>query len=155
MLTLQEMLDRWMPHPTASQTQAAELAAAATAKAAEVLDRQVLDQLSKVRTNGKPELLARVINLYLAESPKLIQKLKQAARAGDAPEMAGFAHSLKSSSANVGAKVLSRYCEEAETSARRADTEEARKILSKIETEHGCVLSALTAEFEALAASKA
>jgi len=155
MLTLQEMLDRWMPHQTSKQTQAAELAAAATAKAAEVLDRQVLDQLSKVRTNGKPELLARVINLYLQESPKLVQKLKQAARAGNGPEMASCAHSLKSSSANVGAKVLSRYCEEIETSARRADTDEARKILGKIETEHNCVLSALSAEFEALAASKA
>jgi len=106
-------------------------------------------------TNGKPELLARVINLYLQESPKLVQKLKQAARAGNGPEMASCAHSLKSSSANVGAKVLSRYCEEVETSARRADTEEARKILGKIETEHNCVLSALSAEFEALAASKA
>ena len=53
-----------------------------------VLDRQVLEQLGKVLTNGKPELLARVINLYLVESPKLMQKLKQAAGASDAPEIA-------------------------------------------------------------------
>ena len=154
MLTLQEMLDRWMPQ-AAKQSHAAELAAQATAKAAEVLDRQVLDQLGKVRTNGKSELLARVINLYLAESPKLLQRIKQAARAGDAREIASAAHSLKSSSANVGAKVLSRYCEDIETSARRADTDEARKILANIEAEHGCVQSALAAEFEALVASKA
>jgi HPt (histidine-containing phosphotransfer) domain-containing protein len=109
----------------------------------------VLDQLNKV-----PELLARVINLYLVESPKLMQKLKQAARASDAPEMARSAHSLKSSSANVGARMLSRYCEDIEASARRADTEEACKILAKIEREHSCVQSTLTAEFELLAASK-
>jgi HPt (histidine-containing phosphotransfer) domain-containing protein len=107
-----------------------------------------------VLTNGKPELLARVINLYLLESPKLIQKLKQAAGASDATEIARTAHSLKSSSANVGAKVLSRYCEDIEASARRADTEEARRICAKIETEHGCVQKALTAESEQLAASK-
>jgi HPt (histidine-containing phosphotransfer) domain-containing protein len=110
---------------------------------------------SKVRTNGKPELLARVINLYLVESPKLMHKLKQAARAGDAPEMARSAHSLKSSSANVGAMVLSRYCEDIETSARRADTDEARRIFAKIEMEHRCVQTALTAEFEQLAAARA
>ena len=97
----------------------------------------MLEQLSKVRTNGKPELLARVINLYLVESPKLVQKLKQAAGASDARAIARSAHSLKSSSANVGAKVLSGYCADIEASARRADTEEARKILAKIETEHG------------------
>jgi len=149
------MLDRWMPQAAATQSQAAELAARATAKAAEVLDRQVLDQLGNVLTNGKPEMLARVINLYLAESPKLIQKLKQAAGAGDARQIEGSAHSLRSCSANLGATVLSRYCEEIEASARSADTEEARKILAKIETEHSCVQSALAAEFELRATSKA
>jgi len=152
MLTLQDMLDRWMPRAPSTQSKAAQ--PAAPAKAAEVLDRHVLDELSKVRTNGKSELLARVINLYLVESPKLMQKLKRAAGASDAPEIARTAHSLKSSSANVGARVLSRYCEDIEASARRADTEEARKILAKIETEHGRVQTALTAEFELLAVSK-
>ena len=155
MLTLQDMLDRWMPQAASMQSQAAEPAAQAPAKAAEVLDRPVLDQLGKVLTNGKPELLARVINLYLVESPKLMQELKQAARASDAPEIARSAHSLKSSSANVGARMLSRYCEDIEASARRADTEEASRILAKVEREHGCVQTALTAQFELLAASKA
>jgi PAS domain S-box-containing protein len=155
MQTLQDKLDRWMPQAASKQSEAAELAARATVNAAEALDRQVLDQLSKVRTNGKPELLARVINLYLIESPKLMQKLKQAAGTGDAPEIVRCAHSLKSSSANVGAKVLSRYCEEIEGSGRRADIEETRKILSEIETEHGRVQTALSAEFGVLAAVKA
>ncbi len=154
MLTLQNMLDRWMPQAASMQSGAAQPAARAPAKAAEVLDRPVLDELGKVLTNGKPELLARVINLYLIESPKLMQKLKQAAGASDAPEIARAAHSLKSSSANVGATVLSRYCGEIEASARRAETEEAGKIFAKIESEHGRVQTALTAEFERLAAVK-
>jgi len=155
MQTLQDMLDRWMPAAASAPATAAQPAPRSHAKAGEVLDRQVLEQLSKVRTNGKPELLARVINLYLVESPKLVQKLKQAAGASDARAIARSAHSLKSSSANVGAKVLSGYCADIEASARRADTEEARKILAKIETEHGSVQSALTAEVETLATSKA
>ena len=150
MQTLQDMVDRWMPQVGSTPSAAAELAARAPAQAAEVLDRQVLDQLSKV-----PDLLPRVINLYLAESPKLMQKLKLAARTSDAPEIARSAHSLKSSSANVGARALSRYCEDVEASARRADTEAACKILAKVETEHGSVQTALTAQFERLAAAKA
>jgi two-component system sensor histidine kinase/response regulator len=153
MQTMQDMLDRWMPQAASTKAEAAaELAARAPAKAAAVLDRQVLDQLS---TLLKPERLARAINLYLVESPKLIQKLKQAAAASDAPEIVRSAHSLKSSSATLGARVLSRYCGDIEASARCADAEEACKIFAKIETEYGCVQTALTAEFELLAACKA
>jgi PAS domain S-box-containing protein len=155
MLALQELLERWMTRSDASATQAAALAAQATAKAAEVLDREVLTQLAKVRTNGRPELLTRVIKLYVAESPALIESLKEAARSGDGPRMASSAHSLKSSSANVGAVVLSRYCAEAEASARRADAEEARRCIARIETEHRSVQTALASEIEALAASNA
>ena len=153
MQTLQDMLDRWMPKAAAAPAKPAEPAARPSAKPAEILDRKVLDQLSKVLTNGKPELLARVINLYLAESPKLVHKLKQATLASDSPEIARSAHSLKSSSGNVGAKMLSRYCEDIEASTRRTDTEEARRIiLAKIETEHGRVQAALAAEIELLSA---
>jgi PAS domain S-box-containing protein len=156
MLTMQEMLARWIPQVPAAQAESSEVEARDPANGADVLDRQVLDQLSTLLTNGKPELLARAINLYLVESPKLIQKMKQAAGANDAPEIVRSAHSLKSSSANVGAKMLSRYCGDIEASARRADTEEASKIFAKIETEHGRVQSALSAEFEQLPhASKA
>ena len=152
MQTMQDMLDRWMPQVASTKSEAAaELAARGPAKAAAVLDRRVLDQLS---TLLKPERLARAINFYLVESPKLIQKLKQAAAANDAPEIVRSAHSLKSSSANLGASVLSRYCEDIEASARRADAEEACKLFAKIETEYGCVQTALTAELE-LATSRA
>jgi len=70
-----------------------------------------------------------VINPSLVESPKLIQKLKQPA--DDAAQIARSAHSLKAFSADVGARLPSRYCEDIETSARCADTEEARKISRK------------------------
>jgi HPt (histidine-containing phosphotransfer) domain-containing protein len=152
MQTLQDMLDRWMPKAASAHAKDAEPAARKGGKASEVLDRKVLDQLRKVLTNGKPELLSRVINLYLAESPKLVQKLRQAALASDAPEIARSAHSLKSSSGNVGAKLLSRYCEDVEACVRRADTEEARRIVAQIETEHRRVQTALSAESEQLVA---
>jgi CheY-like chemotaxis protein/HPt (histidine-containing phosphotransfer) domain-containing protein len=155
MLALQELLERWMNRDAAGPTQAAAIAAQATAKAAQVLDRAVLEQLGRVRTNGKPELLTRVIKLYIAESPALLEKLKEAARDGDDVRMANFAHSLKSSSANVGATVLSRYCAEVESNARSAETEEARRGVDKIEIEHRSVQSALVSEVETLAASNA
>jgi PAS domain S-box-containing protein len=152
MQTMQDMLDRWIRKPASPDAAAAALAARATAKAAEVLDRQTLEELSRTLT---PQRLASIISLYLAESPKLMERIQRAAGTADAAEIARSAHSLKSSSANVGAAVLSRYCEQLEASARRADTEEARRLLGKLESEHSCVHSALKAEFELLTASKA
>jgi HPt (histidine-containing phosphotransfer) domain-containing protein len=96
-----------------------------------------------------------VINLYLSESPKLVQKLTQAANESRPTDIARAAHSLKSSSANVGAKVLSGYCQDVESSAGIANTEEARRIVEKIESEHGRVQAALAAECELLPAAKA
>ena len=143
MQTLKDMLERWMPHA----------AAAPSSGGFDALDGQVLHQLGKVTTNGRPELLSRVIGLYLTESPKLIQRLRRAAGAYDAAELARAAHSLKSSSANVGAAALSRYCENMESSARRGDVDAARALLSQIEYEHGCVQSALAVQYEQLAAA--
>jgi two-component system sensor histidine kinase/response regulator len=153
-VTLQAMLNRWM-RPTATEASQTQPAASSRGKAAEVLDREILDQLGKVLTNGKPELLTRVINLYLVESPKLVQKLKQAANESKPTDVARAAHSLKSSSANVGAKVLSGYCQDIESSAGIAAPDEARRIVEKIESEHSRVQAALAAECGLLSAAKA
>jgi PAS domain S-box-containing protein len=155
MLALQDMLDRWMPE-SAPRPPAAEAAPARpAAQPGEVIDRGVLEQLGKVRTNGKSELLARVIKVYLVESPKLMKKLRQAVDAADAHGIASFAHSLKSSSANVGARALSGYFAEMEALARRAETRQACDMMQKVEAEHLGVQDALAAESESLAGSKA
>src|SRR3954465_14128056 len=51
-VTLQAMLNRWM-RPAGAESSEAQPAAPARGKAAEVLDREVLEQLGKVLTNGK------------------------------------------------------------------------------------------------------
>ena len=155
MQTMQEMLDRWMPPVSSVPSQPVPALAAEPAQADAVLEREVLEQLGALRVNGKPELLARTIKLYLVESPKLVKALKRAASANDALKIVRSAHSLKSSSGNVGASLLSRYCADIEASARQADFEETRSLLAKIEAEHGRVQSALRTQFEHLAASEA
>jgi HPt (histidine-containing phosphotransfer) domain-containing protein len=114
----------------------------------------MLDELGTLGSDGKADVLARVIHAYLAESPKLIQALKQAVGAGDARQIARCAHSLKSCSANVGARMLSRYCEDLESSASRAETAESGKLFGKIESEHGGVQTALATELKLLAESR-
>ncbi len=152
MARLQEMLDRWIAVKPAAEPTIAELAAQATAKAAEVLDRQVLDRLAQVL---EPELLARVLNLYLVELPGLVEKLRQAVRSDDGNELRNAAHSLKSCSQNIGARALGRYCAEIEACVRRGEKKEAERVLMNIEAEHDCVQTALSAELNGVAASRA
>ena len=151
MQAIQEMLDRWIPVSTVAVPRSPN---PATPRAQQALDRQVLDELSRMLGGGKPDMLASLINLYLAESPKLVGELKRAAGAGDAKEIARVAHSLKSCSANVGAMALSRHCAELLATAKRGDTAAARQMVAALESEHVSVQEALTAEFEALAAGK-
>jgi HPt (histidine-containing phosphotransfer) domain-containing protein len=126
--------------------------ASVPAQRADVIDREVLEQLTALQTSEKPDLVAQVINLYLVESPKLIEKLKQAAGASDAVEIANTAHTLRSSSANLGATGLTRLCGDIEASARAAVTDGASERVAEVETEFGNVQAALTAELERLAA---
>jgi hypothetical protein len=49
---------------------------------------------------------------------------------------------------------LSRYCAELQAAAKRGDTAEARRMVAQVESEHASVQAALTAEFEALSASR-
>ena len=68
-----------------------------------VLDREMLAKLAQ----DMPQLFSRMINAYLAHAPKLVDDIVTAAQAGEAAALRLAAHSLKSSSANVGAmKVL-------------------------------------------------
>jgi HPt (histidine-containing phosphotransfer) domain-containing protein len=151
-LQMRDLLNRWVSQTEPTQARAEEPAGAAPATGVQVVDRNALYALRALQTNDKPDLLERVISLYLTESPKLIQRLKQAAAANDSPEIARVAHTLRSSSANLGAMGLTRLCQDLEASARLAATEKAGKLLVEVESEYGSVHLALAAELEVKAA---
>jgi len=140
---LADMLNKWMPENQAPPPFAA---AQAPANGGGLLDQAVLHQLSELQDADDPDLLARVVNLYVSESPKLVDKMRQAAAAADPLEMARAAHSLKSSSANVGATGLAALCGKLQDAGQSGRAEEARALLSHIEAEHPRVLDALRTE---------
>ncbi len=173
---MQDMLNRWMPRgrPASNVGSAANAdnaggtgpsGAAGTsgmhtaqppqtsgaAQSDEVLDRQVLDQLSDLQSKEDPELLTRVLTMYVLESPKAMAKLKQAVADGDAPEITRSAHSLKSTSANVGATTMSKLCADLQAAGKSADLDAARALFAKAEPEYDRVQTALTAELALLA----
>ena len=71
-------------------------------------------------------LLARLIDTYLASAAKLIAEGDEALAADDGARLRRAAHTLKSSSANLGAAELARRCAAVEQMAREQRLVEAR-----------------------------
>ena len=105
----------------------------------------------ELQNSDVPDLLGRVLELYVRESPNEVARLERAVADGEGLQIKRAAHSLKSSSANIGATVLSRYCAELEVAGRDDKIETARELCAKLSAEHKRVQAALNVELAALA----
>ena len=148
---LQAVLDQWLPAklvPTPHidrQPKVSDKSAEAA-----VLDQEVLKQLASLQTSEDPGLLSRVIQLFLTETPKLVEKLARSSEAGDTLEATRAAHTIKSSSSNVGAALVSLHSAQIEAAARRGEIDMVRASLATLEKEFAAASQALEAELAQL-----
>ena len=150
-LQMRETLDRWLHQENAEAmpTSTAEtVTAEPVGQVISILDRTAVDGLRALATSDNPDLLKRIIDAYLEDAPKLIEKMKQALDRDDTFELAKAAHTLKSSSGNVGALELSDRCKQLEASARRGSVGMVRELLCDVEAAYTSVEAALGAERE-------
>jgi CheY-like chemotaxis protein len=147
-------MDRYLSKPFAIEQlqqalslEASEGAGAAAEGPADqvVLDLQTLERIRAMRRPGGPDLLIRVIDLFVSSSNELIDTMVAASRLDDAVTLAHAAHTLKSSSANVGALAFAELCAELEAAARGGKTPQALALLKKLLVEHRPLLRALEA----------
>ena len=106
-----------------------------------VLDR-LLDELDD------PALVATVIATYRRELPVRVEGIEDAARAGDMPNLRALAHTLKSTSAALGAEHLARLCLQLEDLA-RSDVQPSGSLepfLARLSNEQRRVDGALDSE---------
>ena len=81
-----------------------------------VLDQTMLEELREIAGDET----IRIISLFLEDAPRLIAALEKAAAVPELDAMRDAAHTLKSSSANVGAMALSAAAKRVELGARAA-----------------------------------
>ncbi|HRD74449.1 MAG TPA: response regulator [Hyphomicrobiaceae bacterium] len=103
------------------------------------IEEKVLEGL---RTH-RPELLRRLIRTYLDYAPKAISDLKTANDAKDMLSLKMVAHSLKSSSANLGAQRLSALCKDLEGASNAKDEVRASALAVTIVDEFAVVRARL------------
>jgi CheY-like chemotaxis protein/two-component sensor histidine kinase len=106
---------------------------------APVIDRAILDELRDV-LGGE---IDRLITLFLEDTPLLLARLEAAALTPDYHELREAAHSLKSSSANLGAMALSAAAKRVELGARLQTLDRPAVAVALIASEFARVSSAL------------
>ncbi|HEL5041376.1 TPA: response regulator [Stenotrophomonas maltophilia] len=105
-----------------------------------VLDRDVLDELQAVI--GDTAL--QIVSVFLEDAPAMVQQLQQAAQSSDEPRLQAIAHSLKSSSANVGALSLSAIAQRIEHEARSGSLQRPAVAVALLVAEFARARVALT-----------
>lgn len=120
-----------------------------------VLDAATLQQLRALRRPGRPDIFAKAVHLYFDHAPTLVTTLRQAVDRGDAAGVERAAHSLKSSSANVGASQLAQLCKALEDIGRTHALDQAVTLLDQLDLAFGLVQDALRAELGATEALSA
>lgn len=107
------------------------------------LDMAVLESIRRMERNGSPGLMARLADLYQGNTATLLEQLRGAAKLGEREGLRTVAHTLKSSSANVGAVRIQSLCKELETMARAGPVPDAMAYVVAIEQEFALVQVAL------------
>ncbi len=113
-----------------------------TASAA-VLDAVALERLRALDPTGENQLMSRVLTAFDASLTRLMPQLAQAQTTQDCPVMRHVAHTLKSSSASIGALHLSALCAELEVAARAVELEGLDSLIYAVRAEAEVVLIAL------------
>jgi HPt (histidine-containing phosphotransfer) domain-containing protein len=116
--------------------------------AEEVIDQSVLASLKELQEEGEPDILEEVGGLFLKHAPEKISAIEKAAADKDAKALQVSAHSLKSSSAYVGAMRLSAMSKELEMMGRSGVLDGATERSESLKAEFLRVKTALESEIK-------
>lgn len=114
----------------------------------DVIDRSVLASLRELQDEGDPDIVAEVGGLFIKHSPDKVNAIMQSVERGDAKGLQVAAHSLKSSSAYVGAMRLSALARQLEMIGRSNSMNGAGELAQRLKTEFEQVMTALEEEID-------
>ncbi len=84
-----------------------------------IIDGSIIESIRRLRGENGGSFIQEVIEAYIDSSPRLVSDLEMAIANNECESIAGAAHALKSSSANVGATAFANLCKKIEARARK------------------------------------
>jgi HPt (histidine-containing phosphotransfer) domain-containing protein len=112
----------------------------------EPLDTQMISDLRGLQMEGQTNLIGDLLDLLLSVAPPLLVKIRLAAAQGDHETLYRSAHSLKGSSASVGAVALAARLKEVELMGRENHLEGVTEKIAQAEKEYARAIHALEGE---------
>jgi signal transduction histidine kinase/AmiR/NasT family two-component response regulator/HPt (histidine-containing phosphotransfer) domain-containing protein len=114
-----------------------------------VVDMGVIANLKKMGLNGRKDVAAGAIGLYLKHSPRLLETILDALRSGDSAAIALVAHKWKSSSLIVGATQLAQLLQQVEDSAANESIVSPKTLATELARQFEEVREVLSRELNA------
>ncbi|WBS04641.1 response regulator [Pseudoduganella sp. SL102] len=111
------------------------------------INRHALDAIRALSADKGEVLLRRVLHAFIDDTPGRLASLHEAIAAGNAGSLRKVAHSLKSSSANIGAETLAQLSKDMEQLGRNDINGDAAVLLSSMEREYTTVRDTLSSMF--------
>ena len=97
-----------------------------------VLDMSVVEELMSFADDGDPELVLDLIQMFLDDGPGKVTAVVQGVASGDFERAERAAHSLKGSSGNLGARLLSAVCEEVQNATRNHQVADSQRLAPEL-----------------------
>ena len=140
---LAAVLERWVSEQ--KDEEVVPVRPSEPAAAEETEDRLDSAVIANLRELGDSNLLSELAQMFLAEVPDRIGALREAIDKGDTQALKRITHTLKGSSANMGARRMSRLCLDLEQAGETHDLSAAASILELLNKEFDRVRTELSA----------
>ena len=151
---LSQMLVHWCPPQRSQQTTHPETAPTVVTDAAggpssltlppppEPVDRTAWTPITALKRPGQPNMLHKVIGLYLTSSQAQVAQLRQAVKGQEYDTIRLLAHTLKSSSATLGAHRLAALAKQLEETYETEQHDQVENLIELIGEAHrdACVI---------------
>jgi HPt (histidine-containing phosphotransfer) domain-containing protein len=107
--------------------------ASAAAAPSVSFDPQVLAGLGKMQRPGQPDIVQRIVELYLKNLPLSVAAVRAACDGGDSAALEAAAHKLKGSSGTLGARRVEELCSRLEAIGREGTVDGAAALADELE----------------------
>jgi two-component system, sensor histidine kinase and response regulator len=137
---LRDVLAQWLPGTIEARSRPSVWRLTAPAResdaaSTEAINLRTLEFLRRLDPAGGEELVARVLRAFLESADASLRCVQHAIQASDSTRLTQAAHTLKSSTANIGAEVLATLYQRLETASREGRMEEVQALLAAVERE--------------------
>jgi len=110
------------------------------------INSKVIEDLRALQAGGSPTFLAELIDIFLREMTRNLERLRMSLEGRDGPTLERVAHTLKGSCGNLGADAMSKMCAQLQSVARGGNWSLARDLVEEVVREGSKVEAELKAE---------